>query len=60
MLLFFHGYQTLFLWISEGGTYLDYNTWRLGEVPEWKAEQTHEGCLCLISLGAACAKYATT
>lgn len=43
-----------------GEAHLDDNTWRLGEIPEWQAKKTHEGCLGLIRLRAASAENAAT
>lgn len=49
-----------FVGYSHSEAYLDDNTWRLGEVPEWQAKQTHEGCLGLICLRAAGTEDAAT
>lgn len=43
---------------SHGEAHLDDNAWRLGEVPERQAEQTHEGRLRLVCLRAASAEDA--
>lgn len=47
-------------WIFHGETHLDDNAWRLGEVPERQAKQTHEGRLGLIGLRAAGTEDAAT
>lgn len=48
------------LYSAHGEAHLNDNTWRLGEVPEWQAKQTHEGSLGFIGLRAAGTEDAAT